>query len=132
MPHPLHMFNENLAQLGKKSNSVIRSRSVMVKNCCNVLSMEGVTVCGHHPECHVTFGRGGLILFGNIPRTDHRTSLETISNVPWHIPARKAYWKLSRDISGFLFCIFSPMKYSSHTSHDLDYFKPGKRSDGCI
>ena len=31
---------------------------------------------------------------------------------------------------GFLFCIFSPMKYSSHTSHDLDYFKPGKRSDG--
>ena len=26
---------------------------------CNVLSMEGVTVGGHHPECHVTFGRGG-------------------------------------------------------------------------
>ena len=21
--------------------------------------MEGVTVCGHHPECRVTFGRGG-------------------------------------------------------------------------
>ena len=49
----------NLVQLGKKSNSVIRSRSVMVKNWCNVLSMEGVTVCGHHPECRVTFGRGG-------------------------------------------------------------------------
>ena len=32
----------------------------MVKNWCNVLSMEGVTVCGHHPECRVTFGRGGL------------------------------------------------------------------------
>ena len=32
-----------------KSNSVMRSRSVMVKNWCNVLSMEGVTVCGHHP-----------------------------------------------------------------------------------
>ena len=31
----------------------------MVKNWCNVLSMEGVTVCGHHPECRVTFGRGG-------------------------------------------------------------------------
>ena len=30
----------------------------MVKNWCNVLSMEGVTVCGHHPECRVTFGRG--------------------------------------------------------------------------
>ena len=48
-----------LAQLGKKLNSVIRSRSVMVKNWCNVLSMEGVTVCGHHSECRVTFGRGG-------------------------------------------------------------------------
>ena len=53
-----------LVQLGKKSNTVIRSRSVMVKNWCNVLSMEGVTVCGHHPECRVTFGRGDLILFG--------------------------------------------------------------------
>ena len=45
--------------IGKKSNSVIRSRSVMVKNWFNVLSMEGVTVFGHHPECRVTFGRGG-------------------------------------------------------------------------
>ena len=26
----------------------------MVKIWCNVLSMEGVTVCGHHPECRVT------------------------------------------------------------------------------
>ena len=50
---------DRYTQLGKKSNSVIRSRSVMVKNWCNVLSMEGVTVCGHHPECRVTFGRGG-------------------------------------------------------------------------
>ena len=41
----------------------------MVKNWCNVLSMEGVTVCGHHPECRVTFGRGDLILFGKIPVT---------------------------------------------------------------
>ena len=31
----------------------------MVKNWCNVLTMEGVIVCGHHPECRVTFGRGG-------------------------------------------------------------------------
>ena len=52
-----------IVQLGKKSNSVIRSRSVMVKNWCNVLSMEGVTVCGHHPECRVTFGRGGPHIF---------------------------------------------------------------------
>ena len=60
MPHPLQMFYGNLAQLGKKSNSVIRSRSVMVKNWCNVLSIDGgVTVCGYHPECRVTFGRGG-------------------------------------------------------------------------
>ena len=82
MPHPLHMFYGNLAQLGKKSNSVIRSRSVMVKNWCNVLSMEGVTVCGHHPECRVTFGRGGPHTAWRDLRTDHRTSLETISNVP--------------------------------------------------
>ena len=61
------MFYGNLVQLGKKSNSVIRSRSVMVKNWCNVLSMKGVTVCGHHPECRVTFGREELILFGKIP-----------------------------------------------------------------
>ena len=26
----------------------------MVKNWCNVLSMDGVTVCGHHQECRVT------------------------------------------------------------------------------
>ena len=70
MPHPLHMFYGNLAQLGKKSNSVIRSISVTVKNWCYVLSMKGVTVCGHHPECRVTFrrgGGGGLILFCKIP-----------------------------------------------------------------
>ena len=59
MPQPLHMFYGNLALLGKTSTSVIRSRSEMVKNWCNVLSMEGVTVCGHHPECRVTFARGG-------------------------------------------------------------------------
>ena len=29
MPHPLQMFYGNLSQLGKKSNSVIRSRSVI-------------------------------------------------------------------------------------------------------
>ena len=95
MPHPLHMLYGNLAQLGKKSNSVIRSRSVMVKNWCNVLSMEGVTVCGHHPECRVTFGRGGPHIVWWDPRTDHRTSLEKISNVPWHIPAQEVYWKVA-------------------------------------
>ena len=89
------MFYGNLAQLGKKSNSVIRFRSVMVKNWCNVLSKEGVTVCGHHPECRVSFGRGGPHIVWWDPRTDHRTSLETISNVPWHTPAREAYWKVA-------------------------------------
>ena len=29
-------------------------------NWCNVWSIEGVTVYGHVPECHVTFGRGRL------------------------------------------------------------------------
>ena len=29
------------------------------KKWCNAWSMEGVTVDGHHPECRVTFGRGG-------------------------------------------------------------------------
>ena len=58
----------------------------MVKNWCNVLSMEGVTVCGHHPECRVTFGRGGLILFGKIPvptieLTISRSLAKTTSNV---------------------------------------------------
>ena len=52
------MFNGHLAQLGKKSNSVIRSRSVMVKNWFNVLSMEGVTVCGDYPECREHSGEG--------------------------------------------------------------------------
>ena len=42
--------------------------------------MEGVTVYGHPPEC-VTFGREGLHTFSQDPRIDHRTSLETISNV---------------------------------------------------
>ena len=46
-------------QLGNKSNSVIRSQSVTVKDLSNVLSTEGVTVYGHHPEWCVTFERGG-------------------------------------------------------------------------
>ena len=56
---PVEKVYGNLEHLGKKSNSVIRSRLVMLKNLCNSLSMEGVTVCGLHPECRVTFGRGG-------------------------------------------------------------------------
>ena len=44
--------------------------------------MEGVTVFGYPQECHVTFGRGEANIVWQDPRTDHRTSLETISNVP--------------------------------------------------
>ena len=31
-----------------------------VANWCNILSVEGVIVYGHVPECHLTFGRGRL------------------------------------------------------------------------
>ena len=44
--------------------------------------MEGVTEYGHHPECHVTFGRWGPHIVWQDPCTDHRISLEAISNVP--------------------------------------------------
>ena len=54
----------------------------MVKNWCNVSSMEGVTVHGHPPECGVTFGRGEPHVVWKDPRTDHITSLETISDIP--------------------------------------------------
>ena len=66
----------------------------MVKNWCYVLEMEGVTVYGHHPECLVSFGRGGPHIVWLDPRTDHITSLETISNVTWHCPTREANWKV--------------------------------------
>ena len=74
------MFYGNLVQLGKKSNSVIRSRSVMVKNWCNVLSMEGVTVCGHRPECRVTFLHFTCLSF-KLPFIFVRVSSEFPSNV---------------------------------------------------
>ena len=60
-------------------------------NCCNVWSIEGVIVYGHHvPECHVTSGRGRLHNFLWDPHIDHKTSWGTISNVPWRIPVRGA------------------------------------------
>ena len=57
-------------------------------NRCNVCKIEGVIVYGHVPECHVTFGRGRLHNVWWDPHIDHKTSWGTISNVPWHIPAR--------------------------------------------
>ena len=53
----------------------------------NVWSLEGVTVYGHAPERHVTFGRG----MGD-PRTDYRTFwFQTFPD----IPAREAYMKVA-------------------------------------
>ena len=66
MPHTLQMFYGNITQLGKKSNSVIRARSVKGQNLCNISSMEGAIVYGHPQKCRVTFGRGDLVLFGKI------------------------------------------------------------------
>ena len=76
------MFYGNLAQLGKVKFGNKVQISNGKKKWCNVLSMEGDAVCGHHTECRVTFGRGGPHIVWLDPRTDHRTSLETITNVP--------------------------------------------------
>ena len=40
-------------------------------------------------------GEGDLILFGKIPVPTIELPLETISNVPWHIPVREAYLKVA-------------------------------------
>ena len=58
---PVAMFYGNLPKLGNKvkiGNKV--QFSDMLKNRCNVRSVKGVIVDDHVPECHVTFGRGGL------------------------------------------------------------------------
>ena len=60
------------------------------KNWCNVWSVKSVTVDDHVPECHVTFGRGGLHNVWWDPHIDHKTSWGTISNVPWYILVRGA------------------------------------------
>ena len=41
-------------------------------NWCNVLSIEGVIVYGHVPECNVTFGRGRLHNVWWDPHIDHK------------------------------------------------------------
>ena len=51
-------------------------------NLYNVWSIEGFTVYGHVPECHVTFGRGRLYFVCWDPNNDHKTSWGMISNVP--------------------------------------------------
>ena len=71
----------NKVKIGNKSQSGNK-----FANWCNFLSIEGVIVYGHVPECHVTFGRGRLHNVWWDPHIDHKTSWGTISNVPWHIP----------------------------------------------
>ena len=94
------MFYGNLSQLGKKSNSVIRSKSVTVKNLCNVLSIGGVTVYGHHPECRVTFGRGDLILFCRGVTIQEKTFCDIFS----------LYWDIMRYIVFLIFSVKSNIR----------------------
>ena len=65
----------------KTSKTVIRSSSVTMSLLGKCLINGGVTVYDHVPEGHVTFGRGELHNARQDPHFDHRTSLETISNV---------------------------------------------------
>ena len=62
----------NNVQVGKK-----------FENWCNVWSIEGVTVYGHVPECHVTFGRERLHNVWWDSHIDHKTSWGTISFKEW-------------------------------------------------
>ena len=57
---PVAMFYGNLQNLDKVKigNKVKFGNKVAIW--CNILSIEGVIVYGHVPECHVTFGRGTL------------------------------------------------------------------------
>ena len=89
MPLSLQMF---YALLGKKSNSIIRSRSA-TRSKFGVMSNQWrmslyVVIIQNAVE------REGHHIVWYDPRTDHRTSLETTSNVPLHIPARVAYFKV--------------------------------------
>ena len=68
MPHPLQIFYGKLAQLGKKSNSVIRSRSVTGSK-IGVMSDQGrLSLYLVIPQNVMKYsGEGDLILFDNIP-----------------------------------------------------------------
>ena len=55
--------------------------------------MEDVTVDGQNVMLHSV--EGDLVLFDKIPVPTIELPLETISNVPLHIPAREAYWKVA-------------------------------------
>ena len=59
--HPLQMFYGEL--LAIRSKKIKFGNKIQISNRAKHLStfwsMKGVTVYGHHPECRVTFGRGG-------------------------------------------------------------------------
>ena len=75
MPHPLQMFYGNLSQLGKKSNSVIRSRSVKGSKIGVMPDQWRVSL--YMIMFKVTFGRGNLILFDDIPISTIEFQIET-------------------------------------------------------
>ena len=52
-----------------------------------------LTIYGQAAECYLTFMTGEFYIVRLYPHIDHKTSLITISNVPWRIPVREAYWK---------------------------------------
>ena len=63
------------------------------------MSMEVVTVYGHIPKYHVTFGSGRLNIIWWDPPVDHSTSKRRFENVPWYIPVRKKYVKIVINVS---------------------------------
>ena len=71
------MFYGNLAQLGKKSNSVIRSRTVTVKNWCNVLSMEGVTFLNVCPFDYTAVAGSGTV--GPVNQVNHTSWVAVVT-----------------------------------------------------
>ena len=74
MPHPLQIFYGDLTQLGKKPNSIIRSISETGSN-------TGVMSDQWRVSLYMVTQEGTSYSFKD-PCINHRTSLETISNVP--------------------------------------------------
>ena len=55
---PVPMFYGNLPKFGYNVKISFKVKlGNMFTNWCNVLSIEGITVCGHVLECHVTWER---------------------------------------------------------------------------
>ena len=54
-------MRRNVSVISEVNYRYVKRKSVNggTNNIIGTVSMEGVTVCGHHPERRVTFGRGG-------------------------------------------------------------------------